>query len=140
VVGVDTNSWALEECRWNYRHLGIQGTTRKADLNTFRLSTNTAVIAAFTINELDAEDGARFRVEFLKIHRSGLPVLVVEPIARRLASWWSEWAKEIDCAGGRADEWRFRISLPERLALMDRAAGLDHREITGRSLWLPGLR
>ena len=25
-----------------------------------------------------------------------------------------------------------------QLALMDRAAGLDHQELTGRSLWLPG--
>jgi hypothetical protein len=27
--------------------------------------------------------------------------------------------------------------LPESLALMDKAAGLDHRELTGRSLWIP---
>jgi hypothetical protein len=26
--------------------------------------------------------------------------------------------------------------LPEKLALMDKAAGLDHRELTGRSLWI----
>jgi predicted RNA methylase len=139
VFGVDASSWALQECRWNYRHFGIQGATRNTDLKTFKISTNTAVIAAFTINELDTEDRARFRNEFLKIHRAGLPVLVVEPIARKLASWWSDWAKEIDSAGGRADEWRFRIALPERLGLMDRASGLDHREITGRSLWLPGI-
>ena len=61
VLGVDVNSWALEECRWNYKHLGIRGATRKADLKTFRLSTRTAVIAAFTINELDAAHRTRFR-------------------------------------------------------------------------------
>jgi hypothetical protein len=26
--------------------------------------------------------------------------------------------------------------LPEALAMMDKAAGLDHRELTGRSLWM----
>ena len=138
VLGVDVNSWALEECRWNYKHLEIRGATRKADLKTFRLPGSTAVIAAFTINELDPEDRTRFRKEFLNIHRLGLPVLVVEPIARKLTRWWSDWAREIVSAGGRADEWRLGVPLPERLALMDRAAGLDHREITGRSLWLPG--
>jgi hypothetical protein len=97
------------------------------------------VIAAFTMNELETDARTRFRDEFLKIHRSGLPVLVVEPIARKLAAWWSDWAKKIVFAGGRADEWRFRLPLPDKLALMDRAAGLDHREITGRSLWLPGI-
>jgi hypothetical protein len=27
--------------------------------------------------------------------------------------------------------------LPDTLALMDKAAGLDHRELTGRSMWMP---
>jgi len=63
---------------------------------------------------------------------------VIEPIARRLMSWWDEWARDWKKAGGREDEWRFAVELPERLALMDKAAGLDHRELTGRSLWLPG--
>ena len=138
IQGVDVNSWALEECRWNYRQLGIHGATRKVELKRFRLPTGTAVIAAFTINELDVENRARFLREFLGIRQSGLPVLVVEPIARKLTEWWNDWTTEIVSAGGRADEWRFHVPLPERLALMDRAAGLDHREITGRSLWLPG--
>jgi SAM-dependent methyltransferase len=138
VVGVDVSSWALEECRWNYKHLGIRGATRKVGLKTFRPSARTAVIAAFTINELDPTARTRFRDEFLNIHRSGNPVLIVEPIARRLTDWWNDWTKPIISEGGRAEEWRFHVSLPERLALMDRAAGLDHREITGRSLWLPG--
>jgi SAM-dependent methyltransferase len=138
VLGVDVNSWALEECRWNYKHLGIRGQTRKVDLKRFRLPTGTAVVAAFTMNELAAENRARFRHEFLNIHRSGLPVLVIEPIARRLTEWWNDWTTTFVSAGGRADEWRFQVGLPERLSLMDRAAGLDHREITGRSLWLPG--
>jgi hypothetical protein len=66
----------------------------------------------------------------------GYPVLVVEPIAKKLSPWWDEWEKAFTAAGGRSDEWRFRVELPERLALMDKAAGLDHRELTGRSLWL----
>jgi methyltransferase family protein len=140
VLGVEVNSWALEECRWNYRQLGIRGATRQTDLKTFHVSSNTAVVAAFTINELEPADRTRFRDEFLHVHRSGFPVLIVEPIARKLTEWWSDWTNHISAAGGRADEWRFRIPLRERLALMDRAAGLDHRELTGRSLWLPGAR
>ena len=66
----------------------------------------------------------------------GSPVLVIEPIAKRLSPWWDDWAEDFIAAGGRSDEWRFPVTLPERLALMDKAAGLDHRELTGRSLWL----
>jgi len=139
VLGVDVNSWALEECRWNYKHLGLRGTTRQADIKNFRLSPRAAVVAAFTINEIAPDNRRRFRDEFLSIHRSGYPVLLIEPIARKLTDWWSDWGKHIISEGGRVDEWRFHLPMPERLALMDRAAGLDHREITGRSLWLPGL-
>jgi hypothetical protein len=67
-------------------------------------------------------------------------VLVVEPIARRVNPWWPEWAEAVRGGGGREDEWRFRPRLPDRLALLGKAAGLDSRELTGRSLALgPGL-
>jgi hypothetical protein len=138
ILGVDTNSWALEECRWNYRLLRIRGAVQKSRLDTFRMPSKSAVIAAFTMNEMPSEVRTRLLDELLKVHRSGLPVLVVEPIAKKLISWWSDWESRFTAAGGQSDEWRFRVELPERLALMDRAAGLDHRELTGRSLWLPG--
>jgi predicted RNA methylase len=138
VIGVDVNSWALEECRWNYRQLGVRGATKKSDLKTFRIPAKTAVIAAFTINELEAEGRSRFLDEFMKVHDHGSPVLIVEPIAKKQTSWWEDWRKRMTSAGGRNDEWRFTVELPERLALLDRAAGLDHRELTARSLWLSG--
>jgi hypothetical protein len=63
-------------------------------------------------------------------------VLVVEPIAKRALAWWPEWQAQFTTSGGRADEWRFRIDLPERQRLLGRAAGLDPRELTARSLWM----
>jgi hypothetical protein len=137
VLGIDRNPWVLQECKWTYQQLGIQGTVRNADVSKVRIPA-TAVIAAFILNELDLSVRDRFRKEFIRNAAAGLPVLIVEPIARRVSSWWEDWAAEWKTIGGRADEWRFRVELPERLALMDRAAGLDHRELTGRSLWLPG--
>jgi len=132
VTGIDRNAWVLEECKWTYRQLGVQGVAKSADIDTVRIPPGSAVIAAFTINELNAAARDRFRRELRG------PALVIEPIARRLTSWWDEWARDWKAAAGREDEWRFRVDLPERLALMDKAAGLDHRELTGRSLWLPG--
>jgi hypothetical protein len=139
VVGAERNPWALEECKWTYQQLRVQGTARSADLNRLRIPAAAAVIAAFTMNELDPVSRDRFRRNFIKVARTGVPVLIVEPIARRLATWWTEWAEEWKPAGGRSDEWRFRIELPELVSRMDKAAGLDHRELTGRSLWLPGV-
>jgi hypothetical protein len=138
IIGMDRDPWVLNECKWTYREFGTQGVTRVADINAFRLPHHCGVIAAFTINELDAAVRQRFRKEFMTAARAGVPVLVIEPIARRLTPWWDEWARDWKEAGGREDEWRFSVDLPAKLALMDKAAGLDHRELTARSLWLPG--
>lgn len=137
VIGIDRNSWALEEARWTFRQFGINGIGKSGDAASFRIPAATAVIAAFTINEVDESSRERLRGDFIRVARGGAPVLVIEPIARRLSAWWDDWAEAWTKLGGRSDEWRFRVELPERLALMDRAAGLDHRELTGRSLWLP---
>jgi hypothetical protein len=65
-------------------------------------------------------------------------VLIVEPIARRQARWWEEWREAVLAAGGRADEWRFGVERPAFVAELDRASGLNHRELSGRSLFLRG--
>src|SRR5262249_40847775 len=138
VIGIDRHPWSLEECQWTYTELGISGVARAADIGSVHIPQRTAIIAAFAMNELDARIRERFLKMFLETSQRGGPVLVIEPIARRLTSWWDEWARDWKKAGGREDEWRFGLELPDRLALMDKAAGLDHRELTGRSLWLPG--
>ncbi len=134
VIGVDRNSWALQEAKWTYDVLGLRATTRAMDVRTIAIPAQTGVVAAFTINELDPESRDRLLRHFLKCAERGSPILIVEPIARRLTSWWGDWAQAFINAGGRQDDWRFRIELPEKLKLMDKAAGLDHRELTGRSL------
>jgi len=139
LIGIDRNAWAMQECKWTYEQFGIRGSAKVSDLKGVRIPLKTAVIAAFTMNELDPNSRERFRQDFAKIARNGSPVLIVEPIARRLTLWWDEWAKEWKTLGGRDDEWRFTVALPAQLALMDKAAGLDHRELTARSLWLPPL-
>jgi hypothetical protein len=69
---------------------------------------------------------------------NGDSLLIVEPLAGGAAPWWNDCRETFQRAGGRADEWRFRIDLPPIVQKLDRAAGLNHREITGRSLWLRG--
>jgi len=44
---------------------------------------------------------------------------------------------EARALGGRADEWRFTADLPDIVLRLDRAAGLNHREVTARSIYIP---
>jgi hypothetical protein len=63
-------------------------------------------------------------------------VLIVEPIARTIAPWWDTVANEVVSRGGRNDEWTIPLDLPPLLQMFDKAAGLDHRELKARSLYL----
>lgn len=137
VIGIDRNAWALGEAAATYRAFGLTARTRKADIA--RVGTGRgAILAAFTLNELSDASRDALLPRFLDHARRGDQVLVVEPIAGGMARWWNRWRREFEGAGGRGDEWRFRAELPAIVAKLDRAAGLDHREITGRSLWIGG--
>jgi|SRR5438876_1512013 len=137
VTGVDRNAWAVEEATWNLRALGVRGQGRRGDLESTPLTGGgEAILLAYTVNELEADPRRRLLERLIAAARRGAQALVVEPIAKRSIPWWSEWSEAFRAAGGREDAWRFPVELPERLRLLDRAAGLDHRELTGRSLWL----
>ena len=140
ILGIDRNAWALQEARWTYSFFGLRNSVRIQDLNTFRLPEKAALIAAFALNELSDDERDRLRQSFISSAGHGSPVLIVEAISRRSAPWWSEWAEPWLAAGGSDMEWRFRVPLPGPLALLDKASGLNHSELTGRSLWLSGER
>lgn len=139
VHGIDRSGWAVDEARWTLRRLGVRGSAETGRAERAALPRRGgAVLAAYTLNEI--EDGARERVLRRLFEATALSVLVVEPVAGRFTPWWPEWARRVAGAGGRHDEWRFRVPLPDLVARLDRAAGLDHGELTCRTLWLPAAR
>jgi SAM-dependent methyltransferase len=138
ILGVDASRFAVEEAAWTYRSLGLAGVARRMDLlDAEPGASGEAVVAAYAANEMDQPRRKQLLGLLLKAHARGSRVLVVEPIARRPVPWWDSWRDAFSAAGGRADLWRFKVPFPERLKLLDRAAGLDHRELTARSLFLP---
>ena len=139
VTGIDRHPWAVDEARWTYRQLGLHGHARIGDVSKLPpLRPGSGAIAAYVMNELP--EAVRQRVEdaLLAAAARGVSVIILEPIARAVTPWWDRTAARVLTAGGRADEWRFSVDLPPFLRLMDKAAGLDHREITARSLYCRG--
>jgi len=138
ITGVDRNGWAKAEAKWTYRQLGLPGRAIQADVGRTALpaASGEATLAAYTVNELPDAIRTALLPRMLDAHRGGARILVIEPIARRMAGWWNDWARVFVDAGGRADEWRFPAPLPERQRQLGRAAGLDPRELTARTLWL----
>ncbi len=136
VTGVDRHPWALQEAARTYRAFEIRARTDRVDLGTAPLRGRGCVIAAFAINELPDAACTRLLPVLLARAAGGDRILVVEPLARAVAPWWDEWRRQVEAIGGRADEHRFRPTLPPLVTKLDHAAGLDHRELTCRTLWL----
>lgn len=141
VSGFDVNAWAVREAAWTYHTLGVYGLAQRRRLERVSWKNpGTAVLAAFVVNELPDAERAALLPRLLAAGRDGHQVLIVEPIARRPTPWWAEWKDAFAAGGGQSREWRFPTSLPDLLRQLDRAAGLDHRELTARTLWIaPGV-
>lgn len=159
VIGVDRHPWAVEEARRTLADLGVPGTARVDDLTRVPIVGATAadrtrthardaaqrgerasqrgqgVLLAFAVNEID--DAARrdaLRDRLLAHGSGGGRVMVVEPLAGFVAPWWGAWQRAFEAAGGQAHEWRFQEKLPTLVEKLDRAAGLNHRELKARTL------
>lgn len=138
IEGYDLNAWAAREATWTYRAFGLRGRTSVANLTRSRIRApaGALIVAGYSINELPDAARAAILEQMKDTHRQGAGILVIEPIGRRVNRWWNAWARDIRDAGGREDEWRFPMMLPSRQRALARAAGLDVREMTARSLYL----
>jgi hypothetical protein len=145
IRGFDRHPWAIAEASWTYRQFQLHARVMQANITGPGLlhrrtgaagRRGTAILAAYAANELAPDGRGVLLTSLLDAHAQGARVLVVEPIARRSLPWWSDWQAAVERAGGRADEWRFPADLPPTQRGLARAAGLDPRELTARSLLL----
>ena len=93
--GVDRNRWAVDEANWTWREFGLHGSARTGDVVRHYPAARTArsaVLLAYAVNELPADDAARSFPGSRPPCAPGLRLLIVEAIALRDKSWWPEWA------------------------------------------------
>lgn len=137
VTGVDNHPWALSEATLTYRSFGLQSDVKQSDAARARIPRSAdAVVAGWMINELSDTSREVVKDTLLAAASRGAQVLVIEPIATSVSPWWREWASLFEGLGGRADEWRFGVELPDLVKRLDRAAGLRHDELTARSIYV----
>jgi hypothetical protein len=139
IIGIDRHPWAAAEARWTYRQLALQGDARQGDARRLPpLRSGMAAVAAYTMNELPPDARTALERTLLEAAAAGVRILIVEPIARAITPWWDDAAARFRAAGGRSDEWRLAADLPPMVGLLAKAAGLNQRELTARSLYCPG--
>jgi SAM-dependent methyltransferase len=147
VLGLDAHPWALDETRATYRALAVAGEARRYVIGGSRdhgewirggprdaRRQHRALVLSYVVNELDEPSRTSLLPALLAAAAHDTRVLVIEPLSRRTSPWWPRWASAVVAAGGRADEWRVALDLPDVTARLGRAAGLDAREATARTL------
>lgn len=138
VLGVDVSGWALADARRTFRAFGLRGRTRRRALpgGAGRPGDADLAVAGWASNELDPA-ARRAMLDWFRSHlERGGALLVVEPLAGPSVPWWSEWRSALApfaCVDGSFKAQSPRVALVERL---DRASGLDHRQLGAR--WLAG--
>jgi hypothetical protein len=90
------------------------------------------------VNEFSDESRRALRPALLDLARQGASVLVVEPIARRAAPWWDDWAATFDQVRGQARRWDWKIDVSPQLAELARDAGFRRESLSVRSLSITG--
>jgi len=136
VLAIDTIPWALAEAAFTYATFALDASTRRGDAARLTLPRSAdAIVAGWLVNELDESSRDALLTRLLRAAEQGVAVLIVEPIATRVSPWWSDWAPRFVDAGGRADEWRFRLTLPELCRRLGSAAGLRQDALTARSIY-----
>jgi hypothetical protein len=87
------------------------------------------------VNELTQAEREPLVAGLARAGAAGAGLLVLEPLARRVAPWWP---RLLGACGPRARELVLRraVERPAAVAALDAAAGLDHRELRARVLWL----
>jgi hypothetical protein len=146
--GIDKDDWAIGEAKWNWASLGLGGRATRGDMVRSldggmspagaRGTGRMGIVAGWSINELDPASRDRLLPLLLAAASRGAAVLVIEPLARGVTPWWDDWAEAFAAAGGRADEWKFEVPLPSRLAAIDESAGFRREALAARTLWRPG--
>jgi SAM-dependent methyltransferase len=137
ITGVDTHPWALAEAASTYRIFGLDAMTRRghaADIVVPRAVD--AISAGWMLNELPDQSRSALQRALLGAVREGRRLLVIEPIATRIAPWWTAWVQPFIERGGRVDEWRVHAELPEIVRRLGHAAGLRTDTLTARTLSL----
>lgn len=145
IDGFDLHPWALDEARWNWRTLGLNGRAVRLDAVTAlervvssRVSlAGHGVVAGWAVNELEAPARERLRLAVTAAITKGASFLMLEPLARGVAPWWDEWAAALTPFGVVSGDYKFDVDLPPRLAEFSNGAGFNPRVLAARVMWVP---
>jgi predicted nicotinamide N-methyase len=139
VTALERSGWALGEARRTYAAFGVRAKLRRVALPAGcpPLGPGDLALAGWFLNECGKEAREAVLAALERGVRAGARLLVLEPLSSRVTPWWDAFASRFAPHGVRCELVRFDAALPEWIAKMDVAAGLDHAELGARVAWGP---
>ncbi len=136
---IDLSSWALGEAVLTAHAFGLTSRTRRAALPAAlpRAGPDDLLVLGWVVNELPPDPRERLLRGIEAALARGARLLVLEPLALSAAPWWPGWAERLAPRGVEEETLRCTLDLPVWIQELDRACGLDHRELRARVLLGP---
>jgi SAM-dependent methyltransferase len=135
LVAVDRSGVALAEARHTYAAFGLSAATRRGRIPDAlpRPEPGDAWVLGWAANEMTDRERALLLARIEHAVGRGVALVLFEPLAGAAVPWWREWREALAPLGVADVECKAHVVLPEWIARMDRATGLDHRILGARA-------
>lgn len=136
VTGIDRSGFALSESRLTYAAFGLLGRTRRGRVPDLlpRAETGDLWLFGWSVNEMDERTRDALLERIVRAIGFGTRILIFEPLAGSISPWWPAWRAALKPLGVADFECKAPVALPEWIARLDAASGLDHRVLGARAL------
>ncbi len=136
IVGLDRSGSVLAEARHTYAHFGLVAQTLRGQLPAAvpEAAAGDLLVFGWSVNELTDRARRELWDALVRVLADGATLLLLEPLAGPASPWWRAWAERLSPLGVEEPRHKVQLVLPEWIARLDKAAGLDHRTLGARVL------
>jgi SAM-dependent methyltransferase len=136
VTAVDRSGFVLGEARRTDAAFGLTVRTVRGRLPGAlpRPAPGALWVLGWAVNELEPAARELLLPALQAGLERGVRLLLLEPLAGPASPWWMPWRHALAPLGVEEPRLKVRVALPEWIARLDQAAGLDHRVLGARVL------
>jgi SAM-dependent methyltransferase len=136
VTAIDRSGFALKEARATYAAFGVLARTVRGRIPEVlpRVEAGDVWVLGWSANELGEGEREALLERIVRAIGFGGRLVLLEPLAGAAVPWWRNWRETLTPLGVEEHECKVPVALPEWLARLDKASGLDHRVLGARLL------
>jgi SAM-dependent methyltransferase len=135
-TAIDRSGFALAEARKSYAAFGLLARTVRGRIPDVlpRVLDGDVWALGWSANELAVRERDALLERLVRAIGFGARVVLLEPLAGSVVPWWPAWRAALAPLGVADFECKVPVALPEWIARLDKASGLDHRVLGARLL------